>query len=203
VLLRLVPLLCSFVLLSGCSALTSTDEAELAAATDTSGDGGGRDGGQGDSASGTSSRQDSGVATDATVTTTADSAIDAGPDNRGVSCGAATCSASTPFCCYAGALAPYCIAMGPRCICPDGDCGAFSVSCDGPEDCGGNQVCCARKLINAAQPSEIRCRPQCESDSRTIAFELCHTDQPSTCSDGSECRASPSFLPSDYGVCDI
>jgi hypothetical protein len=82
-----------------------------------------------------------------------------------VSCGPLSCSVSSAKCCA--------YRDGQICRPRDVSCGeGQSQYCDGPEDCGRGQVCCARVDPNSAGVYRSECRDfdECDSD----YARLCH-----------------------------
>jgi hypothetical protein len=77
-----------------------------------------------------------------------DAGLDATP-GEGIACGTMTCDATAEVCCATTG------AMGLEYACIDaGDsCGGTVLECDGPEDCGMDEVCCATYGAGTASSS--------------------------------------------------
>jgi hypothetical protein len=83
----------------------------------------------------------------------------------GIGCGGALCT-GTQICCSAIVLG-----MVTQSCTEPAECQGQASSCDGPEDCGDNQICCESSGSGAA----------CQDQGLFCQFELCHTA--SDCSD--------------------
>lgn len=123
---------------------------------------------------------DAGSRTDSGTIPT-DSGSDSGPDAGvdsgqvvGIPCSSDLCTAGEERCCFHF--------TGYTCHPLDEACEGFRVSCDGPEDCSGSQVCCAR----TAPDAEATCVDVCEPDE-----EICHTT--ADCPTGETCCPDPAF----------
>jgi len=117
---------------------------------------------------------DGGLPTDGGVVVVDASPVDAGGPTDGggagtIDCGMMTCNAATEQCCLGGGPGggtATCIAIGDTCM-------GVASDCDGPEDCGAGQVCCASR--DSSGGFGARCADSCGGGG-TIGggFELCH-----------------------------
>lgn len=97
------------------------------------------------------------------------------------------CALSTSMCCYRFS--------GPNCQSKDANCGGGAdITCDGPEDCEGGEVCCAR-FAGGGFLIEMQCLSagDCGGGRRVV----CKPDQPK-CPDQTQCE-NLNQLP--YAVC--
>jgi hypothetical protein len=113
-----------------------------------------------------------------------------------IKCGNSTCTQSTSFCCQeivVGGYSPKCFNIGQQCIGPD-------IECDGPEDCGGGQVCCGQISGTGGTSfySSFECRAGNDCSQQQGRRVVCGS-QPSVCPSGTNCGAS-GLLP-EYNVC--
>ncbi len=106
-----------------------------------------------------------------------------GDGGVGAACGTTTCS-STEECCVEGG--------GATCVAAT-TCGGVAFVCDGPEDCGANEVCCYGNEGNGSAGtggSECRQTNQCQ-------INACHVD--TDCS-GQTAKCCP-VTNTPYSVC--
>jgi hypothetical protein len=107
------------------------------------------------------------------------------------------CLLATSYCCLyfdGTGTAPNCQANGSACS-PGSD-----VFCDGPEDCGAGQVCCAQQGVYNGQTVYLDF--QCQTDGTCNVNEgerIVCGDHPTVCPAGTTCKAS-TILPI-YEVC--
>jgi hypothetical protein len=78
------------------------------------------------------------------------------------------------------------------------DGGFTEVSCNGPNDCDPNEVCCGA-LLNDGGYQIVECVNNCGNTSTTTGILMCG-DEPSICPMGQNCYQS-SYLPTDHGFC--
>jgi len=76
--------------------------------------------------------------------------------------------------------------------------GYIQVGCNGPNDCGANQVCCGRFEVNVGY-HEVLCSPTCDNDGVTVGIIMCG-DDPQSCPSPSQCYQS-SYLPPGHSFC--
>jgi len=88
----------------------------------------------------------------------------------GIDCMGSTCDPATQHCCITGmpggGATGMCVDLGTMCM-------GAAVDCDGPEDCGGGEVCCARGSLSGIT---VGCEPASDGcgTGGFGEFELCH-----------------------------
>lgn len=145
----------------------------------TDGGGGGTDGGGGGTDGG-GGGTDGSVGDDGGIVLMDGGGVRVDGGTVGIDCMGVTCNAMTEQCCITrdpGGGG----AMG-TCIASDAMCMGATAACDGPEDCGGGEVCCARVGLGGASTT-------CEASAMCASgaygpFELCHA--PADCTDGTD-----------------
>ncbi len=152
---------------------------------------GGNAGSAGDSSGGAASGGVSGTGTGGTGTggsASGGTSSSGGATGGTVVCeGNTPCALSTSMCCYRFS--------GPNCQSKDANCGGGAdITCDGPEDCEGGEVCCAR-FAGGGFLIEMQCLSagDCGGGRRVV----CKPDQPK-CPDQTQCEKL-NQLP--YAVC--
>lgn len=108
---------------------------------------------------------------------TADAAI-------GALCGGQPCQAAQE-CCLGSGGSNTCVALNT--------CGTIGFQCDGPEDCGGTQVCCYGAMMGSGSSGGSTCKnaSQCPTNA-------CHVDTDCTQQGATKCCSLPS---TPYSVC--
>jgi hypothetical protein len=119
-----------------------------------------------------------------------------------VKCGLKLCAVSTQSCCFGDNVTPYCYKKDALagCKCTGLLCEKAVVDCDGPEDCGTGQVCCATKGVTGSHFDRLFCSKTCQSGIGTTAAVVCHLNASGTCANGKACVADKR-LPGGYGSC--
>lgn len=117
-----------------------------------------------------------------------------------VACGVmnpTTCSLGAgERCCILEPGIDHCFGPGEDCACTGPNCRATVASCDGPEDCEGEKVCCG-SFADGGYTS-IGCKESC---SREDEREICHPGGQACSRSGASCTPSPS-LPTGYYRCE-
>lgn len=203
----------------GCSAIVDPNGGQLGAP--------GLDAGDVDSGAVDSSVVDSSTPTDAAVDTSlpADAAPDAEPPDGGppppsdaappspdaapeplpgtVACGATRCGRGDGCCVPEGGDA-HCFgrASGRSCECDGVLCETVEIRCDGPEDCMGDQLCCADKGITDDFFGSTTCARDCSRSLFGEQREVCHPGDGVACVNGTSCEESESF-PDGFFLCGV
>jgi hypothetical protein len=141
----------------------------------TDGGGGGTDGGGGGTDGGGGGTDSGVVGDDGGIVLMDGGGSTDGGGTVGIACMGMTCDATTEQCCVTMSSGG---AMG-ACIARDATCMGAVADCDGPEDCSGGDVCCARVGLGGASTT-------CEAAAMCTPgsfgpFELCHA--PADCTD--------------------
>lgn len=113
------------------------------------------------------------------------------PHHKSIACGTESCDT---MCC-----------VGQGCVerfeqCQTGDSrghGVYHLTCDGPEDCPQDQICCVG--IGAANMGGTECSPRDACNGGAINYEACHA--PDTCPPGNACLHSIDAFPPTLLVC--
>ena len=92
--------------------------------------------------------------------------------------------------------------------CETAACGWGTIDCDGPEDCGAGQHCCAHAIIDA-EDGVTGYKLACQTDAcgaAPVNVELCHggAGATSTCDGGRACVSAGSYyydLPGTLSIC--
>jgi hypothetical protein len=95
--------------------------------------------------------------------------IDAAPGSGHFTCGDENCDLDTQECCVGES--------GPSCV-ESGSCEGPAFTCDGPEDCGDTQSCCAAEASGEGGTA-------CASQGECGGSVVCHTAD--DCADGEDC----------------
>jgi len=105
-----------------------------------------------------------------------------------VACGSSTCdmTAGDSCCMYFGVFV-----CGPSNKCSSSN----TIACDGPEDCPGAQVCCAKLNGPGTQVRHVECLDQCGSSEKVICG-----GSTAACTTGKQCGPFP--LLKGYTYCD-
>jgi hypothetical protein len=140
---------------------------------------------------------------DAAVTPSADAATTSPPPAGTVSCyteGAPTATCTLPeHCCFTNYSAQH------DGSCETSTCTYGTISCDGPEDCGQGEHCCAHAIIDPNEGLEgytVACQASA-CGAPPVNDELCHIGGPA-CSNGGTCVTafgSANDLPRTLDVC--
>jgi hypothetical protein len=171
---------------------------------------GGSGGAAGSSGAAGSGHEDSGIGGVAGVGGLSDAGEgDAKPDATGGAtgigtgkCGDKICAfVAEDYCCKPNNAAPYCAneTVGNDCECSGAFCFTIDIHCDGAEDCGGGEVCCADTGFTGGDYNVVECRSTCETP--TIGgpqYVVCHLGNPE-CPKGT-CQPDAG-LPAGYGTC--
>lgn len=208
------------LLLGGCSALVDPDGSQLGGAVDA----GGRDAASGLDASGIDAPGTDAPGVDAPGRDapgidvgrgedTGPVGVDTGPPDMGppdmgppdmgppidrydgIRCGGRTCPDDGPGRCCINDMGSYC--STDECRCEGLFCFVATLECDGPEDCGRGQICCAEQNSREEFPRRLSCRDRCDNGTFTERTEICHPGEPDACRDGGTCMETEG----GYGFC--
>ena len=111
-----------------------------------------------------------------------------------IKCDNGTCNASSQFCCQqftstGGVLDPQCQQSGSTCIGPD-------IECDGPEDCGGGEVCCS---VPAGGNNNVNFECRQASNCTDSSYRIVCGNDWTVCASGQKCIPHP-WVP-QYNYC--
>jgi len=109
-----------------------------------------------------------------------------GQSGPSVACGSAACPVSTSYCCNHPNQPDECKTNGTSCTF------GVEMACDGPEDCGAAQVCCATLFIQGKNVSytSTACATTCSAKTERV---VC--GQSGTCPSGQTCGTSDLLPP--------
>lgn len=145
---------------------------------------------------------------DATVTSTQDSSTTGPPPGPAVDCGGSPCSvAGDGLCCYDDATGDTdCVGSSAECPVGFGN-QLVALSCQVPDDCPTNQICCARREYSSGQAPYDR--TECVASCNYPDLYLCDINAPDcptyqgpTGPIQSTCKQSQ-LLPVGYYVCGL
>ncbi|MCE7892972.1 MAG: hypothetical protein DYH12_25260, partial [Sorangiineae bacterium PRO1] len=105
------------------------------------------------------------------------------------------CSAAQN-CCLLNPGQEYCTPKATPCACTGANCDATTVSCDGPEDCSGGQICCGTFSQQANAYTTLKCQSTCGGQWER---EICKPN--GTCTTSGQTCSQSSFLTSYIWRC--